>query len=146
MLFLPLPPSTRNRGGSPWKAIEYSSNADLGRNDWVADDDRRELYLSVGCAMENLMVAAEYFGFQHRTVYAPRAIMRGPAGRHHVHVGRQARRGAGGSQPLDAILERHTTHGRFADGAVSDEDTQAFRRCLTDPDLDLCFVSDPYSC
>jgi nitroreductase len=142
-----LAPSTRNT--QPWRfTVEGNRvliNADLGRNHRVADDDRRELYLSLGCAMENLMVAAEYFGFQHRTVYAPRAINKRPAAVITFTSGGKLTGGREGLT-LDAVIERHTTHGRFADGAVSDEDTRAFRRCLTDPDLDLCLVSDPDRC
>jgi nitroreductase len=36
--------------------------ADAGRQLLVADPDRRELFLSVGCAVENLVVAAEHLG------------------------------------------------------------------------------------
>ena len=56
-----LAPSTRNT--QPWRfrvegeCIEVL--ADLSRLHPVADRDRRELYLSVGCAIENLLVAAE---------------------------------------------------------------------------------------
>ena len=37
--------------------------ADAGRQLLVADPDRRELFLSVGCAVENLVVAAEQLGY-----------------------------------------------------------------------------------
>lgn len=39
----------------------------------VCDPDRRELHLNAGCALENLLVAAEHFGFGHRVDYFPDA-------------------------------------------------------------------------
>ena len=39
----------------------------------MCDPDRRELHLNVGCALENLLVAAEHFGFGHRVDYFPEA-------------------------------------------------------------------------
>jgi nitroreductase len=35
----------------------------------VADLDQREWYISVGCALENLLIAAEHFGYGHLVAY-----------------------------------------------------------------------------
>lgn len=43
--------------------------ADAGRQLRVADPDRRELFLSVGCAVENLVVAAEHYGYATTVTY-----------------------------------------------------------------------------
>ena len=37
----------------------------------VADSDQREMHISVGCAMENLLVAAEHSGYGHLVAYFP---------------------------------------------------------------------------
>jgi len=37
----------------------------------VCDDDQRELHISVGCCLENLLVAAGYFGLGNRVMYLP---------------------------------------------------------------------------
>ena len=37
----------------------------------VCDPERREWHLNAGCALENLLVAAEHFGFGHRVAYLP---------------------------------------------------------------------------
>ena len=62
-----LAPSTRNT--QPWRfgvdGNQVAVRADLARAQPIADDDLRELYLSLGCAIENLLVAAEQFGFRH---------------------------------------------------------------------------------
>ncbi len=68
-----LAPSTRNT--QPWRfAIE--GNAVLLRADparWlrVVDPDRRELHLSLGCALENLLLAADCLGYRHTVTYFP---------------------------------------------------------------------------
>ena len=68
-----LAPSTRN--SQPWAFSIQGSHihllADLRRGQAIADPNRRELYISLGCALENLLVAAEHFGFRHGVSYFP---------------------------------------------------------------------------
>lgn len=68
-----LAPSSHNT--QPWKfAIrghEIHVYADPTRWLRVADPDKREMYLSLGCALENLLLAAERFGLGHRVSYFP---------------------------------------------------------------------------
>ena len=58
----------------PWqfeindKADEIYIYADSSRWLKVADPDKRELYISLGCALENLLITIDYFGFGHRSV------------------------------------------------------------------------------
>ncbi len=68
-----LAPSSHNT--QPWK---FSVGEDeiqvlVDRTRWlkVADPDQRELYISVGCALENLLIAAEHFGYGHQVAYLP---------------------------------------------------------------------------
>jgi hypothetical protein len=60
-----LAPSTHN--SQPWK-FSLSDDAvrvfpDLSRQLPIADPDDRELYVSLGCALENLVIALDYAGF-----------------------------------------------------------------------------------
>jgi nitroreductase len=59
-----LAPSSHN--SQPWTFAvdgpEIVLSVDESRWLAVADDDRRELFLSVGCALENLLIAADHFG------------------------------------------------------------------------------------
>ena len=68
-----LAPSLHN--SQPWKftvhAAEIRVHADLTRQLRVADPDARELYISVGCALENLLTAATYFGLSASVAYFP---------------------------------------------------------------------------
>ena len=66
-----LAPSTRNT--QPWsfavRGDEIRVFVDLGRWLRVADPDRRELYLSAGCALENLLVAGAHHGYKASVSY-----------------------------------------------------------------------------
>ena len=68
-----LAPSTKN--SQPWAFSVHGNQvyliADLRRGQLIADPDRRELYISLGCALENLLIAAEHFGFRHGVSYFP---------------------------------------------------------------------------
>jgi len=69
-----LAPSTRNT--QPWRfAIEGNAvllRADAAAWQHVADPGRRELHLSLGCALENLLVAAGCLGYRHTLSYFPK--------------------------------------------------------------------------
>jgi hypothetical protein len=66
-------PSVRNT--QPWRfAVRMNTVslfADLERRQPVSDPDRRELYISLGCALENLLIAAEWHGLAHEVTYFP---------------------------------------------------------------------------
>lgn len=139
-----LAPSSRNT--QPWRfrveADRIVVLADRTRAQPVADRDLRELYLSLGCAVENLLVAAEQFGFRHTVAYLPHwpddevaaVIAFRPGG-----LGAPERRGL----TLQAILLRRSAHGRFTDQPISDEHVAALGACLVEPDLELSWATDP---
>lgn len=66
-------PSSHN--SQPWKFRIQGDAIHIFADDdrWlrVADPDKRELFISVGCAVENLLIAAEHFGFHHEVRYFP---------------------------------------------------------------------------
>lgn len=70
-----LAPSSYN--AQPWR-FSVSGNdsrillfADEGRQLTVADADKRELYIGLGSALENLLLAAEHFGYSCSVTYFP---------------------------------------------------------------------------
>jgi nitroreductase len=108
-----LAPSVRNT--QPWTfAIEGNVvrlYADQSRGQPVADGGDRELYLSLGCALENLLVAAEYYGFGHRVEHLPLSVGQ-PAARIEFHPGGRptpARAGLGHA----TLVSRHNDNGVF---------------------------------
>jgi hypothetical protein len=66
-----LAPSSYN--AQPWRFSVNGSEvllfADETRQLTVADADQRELYISLGSALENLLLAAEHFGYSCRVTY-----------------------------------------------------------------------------
>ncbi|MBU4293649.1 MAG: hypothetical protein KJ770_06330 [Actinobacteria bacterium] len=63
-----LAPSSHN--SQPWKFHIRDREIDIftDKDRWlkVADAGQRELYISVGCALENLLIAVEHFGYAHQ--------------------------------------------------------------------------------
>jgi nitroreductase len=120
-----LAPSSHN--SQPWR-FDVGPEGDVAvapdESRWleVADDDRRELHLSVGCAVENLVVAARYFGFD------PTVERSVTSGQPRATVGLQGERSAGERRPdalFDNLKMRRTSHsdfeGRRPDASVTDD-------------------------
>ena len=138
-----LAPSTKN--SQPW-AFSVQANrvhllAEVERGQPIADPDRRELYISLGCALENLLVAAEHFGFRHGVTYFPErgqdelvaTVLFAPGG-----VPSHARAGA----TLNAILRRHNDNSVFRDAPVPAEVRRRLVACCTEPELRISLTSD----
>jgi hypothetical protein len=68
-----LAPSSHN--AQPWKFATKNYRllllVDRSRQLAVADSDRRELHISMGCALENLLIAAAHFGYACEVEYFP---------------------------------------------------------------------------
>jgi len=138
-----LAPSTKN--SQPW-AFSVQGNwvhliADLSRAQPIADADRRELFISLGCALENLLVAAEHFGFRHGVTYFPEpgheelaasiAFAQGGVPSH-------ARAGA----TLAAIRRRHNDNGIFRGAPLTEQLRQRLLACCVEPDLRIHLTDD----
>lgn len=140
-----LAPSSHN--SQPWAFRVRDGSvevlADTSRWLRVADADRRELHLSVGCALENLLVAAEAFGFAPEVRYEP-------DGSDADRVARvELERAGEGFSPLrppelfDAIPRRHTNHGEY-DGRPIPESVRADLGDLAfEPGIAIRFTDDP---
>ncbi|HEX6106423.1 MAG TPA: nitroreductase family protein [Gemmatimonadales bacterium] len=139
-----LAPSARN--AQPWRFTLNGDTvllrADPERWQRVADPDQRELYLSLGCALENLLVAAEHFGFRHSTAYFPdpsderlaAAVTFGPGG-----VPSPERSGL----TLQALLARRTAHGPFTDRALHVSELRALEQSARDGEVVVTFSEAP---
>ncbi|HKJ58513.1 MAG TPA: hypothetical protein VKA37_04740 [Halobacteriales archaeon] len=161
-----LAPSSHN--SQPWRfAIgvdEIQLFADESRQLEVADPDGRELYLSVGCAIENLVVAAERFGFAPSVEYEhddeghhpdqerdelPGDSVAGEEtdGRTRlaatVTLGGEAdTSGSGDVELFDAVIERRTNHLPFEERAVPGASFEQFEGCVTGAEVGLEFVTE----
>lgn len=112
--FAALAPSWHN--AQPWKfVIERNAIdlfADLSRWLRVADPDRRELYLSLGCALESLLIAGDYEGFGSETKLFPVAGDDSYVCRIEIRRHGPKRDNAAGDL-LHAVPHRHTSHREF---------------------------------
>jgi hypothetical protein len=140
-----LAPSTKNT--QPWcfsiGKDTVSVFADLTRWQPVADRGRRELYISLGCALENLLVAGEQFGFRPEVSYFPQSNNEELAATVTFHLG--------GAQPspdraglaLGNITARHTHHGLYLDEPVEKQvQEHLLHRCIA-PGLRVDLIDDP---
>jgi hypothetical protein len=138
-----LAPSVRNT--QPW-AFSVRGNrihliADFRKAQPVADPDRRELYISIGCALENLLVAAEHFGFGHGIAYFPERIAPDLVATVTFEPGgtpSEARAGA----TLASILKRHNDDGVFRPAQVPEWFRMRLLACGAESDLQILLTQD----
>ena len=140
-----LAPSTRNT--QPWQFRvtddEVEVFLDLSRWQRVADPDQRELHISIGCALENLSIAAAHFGYrsavdcmascQHPTLVARIRFV--PNG---------VPRPAVGDPRFEAITRRHTNHGTYDGRPLSALDREALAGITVDPGLRVDWIEDEH--
>ena len=138
-----LAPSTRNT--QPWQFRVGDDSVevflDLSRWQRVADADQREMHISIGCALENLAIAAAHFGYrsaidciascQHPTQVARIRLMP-----HDVPPP------AVGDPRFAAITRRHTNHGVYDGRPLTPADREAIAGISVDPGLRVDWIDD----
>jgi nitroreductase len=146
-----LAPSSHNT--QPWlftvNGDEIRLFADLERWLTVADPDKRELYVSLGAALENLLVAAERFGVGYEVEYLPgsdsahAATVQLSVGDGHQYESSGEMSGQLDSQLFEAIPQRRTNRSRYQERPIPREDLQSLREACVEKDVRLQFVADP---
>ena len=114
---------------------------DLERWQPVTDPEKRELYLSLGCALENLLTAAEYFGLGFQVGFGDSDT----ADETFARV--QFVEGARINQVRDpalfhAIERRHTSRRPFLSRLVPREELMQLRNARLEPQLQLRFLAN----
>jgi nitroreductase len=117
--------------------------ADRQRNLGSFDPFRREMHLGLGCAIENLVLAARGFGLAADVQPANGRLEQSP-GRMPVFA---ARIGFSPAQPVrdplfDAIPRRHTNRGPYTGQPIAPERLQALADVVTSPPVRVIFLSD----
>jgi nitroreductase len=138
-----LAPSSHNT--QPWKfrvaGDEIQIFTDPTRWLKVADPDQRELYISVGCALENLFIAAEHLGYNHRVTYFPQPDQADLAAI--AKFTPLVRRSFRGHELFEAIPLRHTNHKTYDDVyRIPVADLAYLQECCVEPGLQLHLTSD----
>ncbi len=136
-----LAPSSHN--SQPW-AFEVEDDAIHVRVDesrWlkVADADRRELHISIGCAVENLRIAAACFGLSPQVDYA----VEGTSPVVTIHLKSDQTRDSDRHRTLfSAITDRRSHRGKFKDRTVSWKTVDRLMAASTDADVELVLIRD----
>ncbi len=138
-----LAPSARN--SQPWRFTLASKTvrllADIEREQPVSDPDRRELYISLGCALENLLVAAEHFGYRHDVTYFPERGNDELVASVAFEPGEMPSSARAGL-PMDAIALRHNDPGIFGPAPLTESVRRRLEASRTEPDLRLDLTDD----
>jgi len=138
-----LAPSSHNT--QPWKfsVEEGLIRVYVNKDRWlrVADADQREMYISVGCALENLLVAAGRFGYDCEVTYFPEA------GDERLVAALSLVESKGGNsfgdaEPFDAITARHTNHRRYKPRRITPEDQRRIQDCCREEGVSLRLTDD----
>jgi hypothetical protein len=133
-----LAPSSHN--SQPWKFNVTNESilvfADKSRWLQIADADQRELYISLGCALENLIIAAEHFGYNCSVSYFP-----GPS-----DLVATVSLLANSSSPSDsrlfyAITSRQTNRNPYEPKTITKADLETIKSLCSDPDVGI-FITD----
>jgi len=134
-----------NRNSQPWRftvgSDQITLHADLSRWQHVSDSYQRELYISLGCALENLLIALEHFGFGHYVTRCPDAEDDSIAAQVAV-LDRAVISPFRTADMFKAIVHRRTNHGRYTGRSVASEDLRKLRDCNADGDLTLFLTRD----
>jgi nitroreductase len=132
-----LAPSTKN--SQPWRFVVEGNQvqlyAELGRGRQpIGDPENRELYISLGCALENLLVAAEHFGFHHGIRYLPERSRPELAATIMFAAGVSASPERAGI-PLKAMLARHNDNSVYRPLPVPEQLLLQLEASCVEPDL-----------
>lgn len=137
-----LAPSTRNT--QPWRfrVTEDSVELHLDLSRWqrIADADQREMFISLGCALENLLIAATHFGFRTAADYLSGVDDDTPVVRVRIDA-----RGVAATAPdprFEAILLRRTNHGVYDGTPVPRDELDLLCESCTEPGLKLHWITD----
>jgi len=132
----------------PWKFAvgdgTVSVFADLKRSLPFVDPSNRTLYMSVGCAVANLLAACTHFGFRPEVSYFP-------SGRESdlvAEIGFKEASGqaiAKGRDPFLQILRRHTTKDRYLDRNLEESLLKDLESCIDQPGFHVQYLTDEAS-
>lgn len=135
-----LAPSSHN--SQPWLFRVDDARVELHADErsWLreSDPDRRELYISVGCAVENLVIAAQHFDLPPAIEFA--SDEGGPV----VIVDLQSSDSTEPRRPRNlfrAIPERRTSHAHFYERAPGDDVFETFEQLVYESDVDLHVIT-----
>ena len=122
----------------PWKFTIQEDGIEIrpdpARRLPVVDPDNRELWISLGCALENLLIAARANGLSPEVTYPDAADL--------IRV--RLISGARQSSPLfDAILLRQNTRSEYNGQSIKQADFDKIQALTLEPGISLRFATGP---
>jgi hypothetical protein len=141
-----LAPSTHN--SQPWKFKVLRSSCQIYADRAVkiekGDPQKRDLFISLGCCIENLVTAASYFGVYDRVVLHGDGNLDHPVAEvffTHLEEGVPATNETY-SKRLVAIKKRVNARGQFEQNPVSDAMQTLLRNTNTYPGIQVDLITD----
>ena len=126
----------------PWKFSikkgEISIIADFSRALPAVDPSNRTLYISHGCVLANLLLAAEHFGFGYDVACLPD----GPSGERTAAVRLSKKAEARFPDLFPQITRRHTNRKPFEGRAIEEEKLETLRGCVNKDGFRLDIMTD----
>lgn len=136
-----LAPSSHNT--QPWRfgigRDQISVFADFSRSLPVADPDNRELYISIGCSIENIILASIHFGYVPLVTYFPEGMGSDCVARIKFSEGDTSETEYG--DLFDSIPLRHTNRSLYERKQISDDILAKLKKC-TSEGVRVDFISD----
>lgn len=133
-----LAPSGPN--SQPWKFAVNTNTisvyADLKRSLPFVDPSNRTLFMSVGCAIANLLVAGEHFGFSPRLDYFPKGQESDLVAEARFERKAHTR----GEDLFSQITRRQTTKDRYEDMKIDESILTDLRACIDEPGFHLLYM------
>jgi nitroreductase len=124
----------------PWLFRLAPNRIDLyaatARNIGTMDPLRREMYISLGCALENLLLAASAYGLASSVQLMPDPGDPSLAARIDLVPGASNR-----SALYDAIPKRHTNRAAYAGRPVAPQTLSAMRALIDMPDVGVAWLT-----
>ncbi|UTF52263.1 Acg family FMN-binding oxidoreductase [Natronosalvus rutilus] len=138
-----LAPSSHN--SQPWQFTIDEDRIQIFADEtrWleVADHDKRELHLSLGCAIENFCIAAEHFGFDYRIQYHDSGETDSIAVVTLHSDGNQSSDRPRGL--FKQITERYTSHALFEDRSLPQPTRDTLHQSILEDVVSLYLIDEP---
>jgi nitroreductase len=135
-----LAPSFYN--SQPWKfAIDEKDeviNLYVNKKHWlkVADPNKRELYISIGCALENLLIAGEHFHLGNQVVYFPDTGNDDWVARVRLVTQRESQ-APKPPELFQAIPQRHTNHHSYEGKPILEDQLSKLEEYVNETEYDV---------
>jgi hypothetical protein len=127
----------------PWmlsiKGDEVSLVADFARSLPSIDPSDRTLYMSHGCILTNILIAAEHFGFGYDVKYLPDGLFGArTAAVQFIKTANKPRF----PDLFQEITKRHTNRKRYDDRAIEDEKLQKLKDSVNSEGFKLDIITN----